>query len=116
MSFLKTLVSFIVLCFTHLPPPLRVLELYLRNDGYFLRRLALTCILSYTFCSYEIYLLEAVSNILNFTYLISNPPDGKWGHVEENGWTGLVRHAQDGVVDFVICDVFLTYTRSKVCR
>ena len=40
---------------------------------------------------------------------------GKWGHVEADGtWSGLVRHAQDGVVDFVICDVFLTYSRSQV--
>ena len=40
---------------------------------------------------------------------------GKWGHLEADGtWSGLVRHAQDGIVDFVICDVFLTYSRSQV--
>ena len=40
---------------------------------------------------------------------------GKWGHVEADGtWSGLVRHAKDEVVDFVICDVFLTYSRSQV--
>ena len=40
---------------------------------------------------------------------------GKWGHVEADGtWSGLVRHAKDGIVDFVICDVFLTYSRSQV--
>ena len=40
---------------------------------------------------------------------------GKWGHVEADGtWSGLVRHAKDGIVDFVICDVFLTYSRAQV--
>ena len=83
--------------------------------------------------------------MLNFTYTIENPPDGKfstkitfsifasfkdyklltrflryitigkWGHVEADGtWSGLVRHAKDGIVDFVICDVFLTYSRAQV--
>ena len=40
---------------------------------------------------------------------------GKWGHVEADAtWSGLVRHAKDGVVDFCICDIFLTYSRSQV--
>ena len=30
---------------------------------------------------YEIEMLKNVANILNFTYTIENPPDGKWGHI-----------------------------------
>ena len=26
-------------------------------------------------------MLKNVANILNFTYTIENPPDGKWGHI-----------------------------------
>ena len=79
------------------------------------------CLYAYSFAfkcvisgRYEKNLLEAVAGILNFTYLISNPPDGKWGEVTDDGWIGLVRYAQDGIVDFVICDVFLTYGRAQV--
>ena len=49
------------------------------------------------------------------TQFLRNIILGKWGHVEADGtWSGLVRHAKDGIVDFVICDVFLTYSRAQV--
>ena len=66
---------------------------------------------------YEISLLKTLSGILDFKYNISNPPDGKWGHIEADGsWSGLVNHAATNQVDFVICDVFVTYTRNKASQ
>ncbi len=64
---------------------------------------------------YEIDLLEATAKILNFSYTIVNPADGKWGHIEADGtWSGLVAEAANGNVDFVICDVFIVYSRAQV--
>ena len=38
-----------------------------------------------------------------------------WGNVEADGtWSGLVRLAKDGTVDFVMCDLMHTYSRSQV--
>ena len=38
-----------------------------------------------------------------------------WGNVESDGkWNGLVRLAKDGTVDFVMCDLMHTYSRSQV--
>lgn len=64
---------------------------------------------------YEIDLLKSVSKWLNFTYTIVNPADGKWGHIEADGtWSGLVAAAAFGDVDFVICDIFIVYSRVQV--
>ena len=64
---------------------------------------------------YEIDLLVAMSETLNFTYTIVNPEDGKWGHIEADGtWSGLVAEAAFARVDFVICDIFLVYSRWQV--
>ena len=64
---------------------------------------------------YEIALLEETAKILNFTYTIGNPADGKWGHIEADGtWSGLVAEAASGAVDFVICDIFIVYSRIQV--
>ena len=47
--------------------------------------------------------------------MISNPADGKWGHIEADGtWSGLVAEAAFGRVDFVICDIFIVYSRVQV--
>ena len=44
--------------------------------------------------------------------------DGKWGHIEagESGkeWNGMVAQASWGEVNFVICDMFLTFIRTQV--
>ena len=59
--------------------------------------------------------MVTVSKILNFEYTIRNPEDGKWGHVEVDGtWSGLVGDVAKGVVDFVICDMFIIYSRQQV--
>ena len=52
---------------------------------------------------------------MNFDYVIVNPADGKWGHIEADGtWSGLVAEAALGKVDFVICDIFIVYSRVQV--
>ncbi len=64
---------------------------------------------------YEIELLKALSKSLDFTYTIVNPEDGLWGHIEADGtWSGLVWEAASGAVDFVICDIFIVYSRQQV--
>lgn len=64
---------------------------------------------------YEVDLLNSVANKLNFTYTVSNVADGKWGHIEADAtWSGMVAQAAFGDVDFVICDMFLTYIRVKM--
>ncbi len=60
-------------------------------------------------------MLVNVASVLNFSYTIENPPDGKWGHVEPDGrWNGLVYHVSQNFVDLVICDVFIVYGRQQV--
>ena len=60
-------------------------------------------------------MLKNAANMLNFTYTIENPPDGSWGHIKEDAsWNGLVYHASQDIVDFVICDVFIVFGRSQV--
>ena len=64
---------------------------------------------------YEIEMLYNMANVLNFTYDIKNPPDGKWGHIEPDGrWNGLVYHVSQDSADLVICDVFIVYGRQSV--
>ena len=66
---------------------------------------------------YEVDLLVTISDILNFDYTIRNPEDGKWGHVETDGtWSGIVGDAAKGIFDFVICDVFIIYSRQQGLR
>ena len=60
-------------------------------------------------------MLKNAAKMLNFTYTIENPPDGSWGHIKEDAsWNGLVYHASQDIVDFVICDVFIVFGRSQV--
>ena len=35
---------------------------------------------------YEIEMLKNMANVLNFTYKIENPPDGKWGHIGKSNF------------------------------
>ena len=81
--------------------------------------MAQPCDLSYirtfrNYWGYEVDLLKTISKILNFNYTIRNPEDGKWGHVETDGtWSGVVGDAAKGIFDFVICDVFIIYSRQQ---
>lgn len=64
---------------------------------------------------YEIDLLKSISKKLNFKYKFSNPDDGKWGHIEADAtWSGMVAQAAWGDVDFMICDMFLTFIRMQM--
>ena len=38
--------------------------------------------------------------VLNFTFVVTTPPDGQWGAIQSDGtWSGMVRELQEGRVD-----------------
>ena len=42
----------------------------------------------------------ALQYILNFTFVLSKPPDGQWGALQSDGtWTGMIRELQDERTD-----------------
>ena len=44
--------------------------------------------------------LEELSRLLNFSYTVSVPPDGKWGALEDDGsWSGMVGQLQREILD-----------------
>ncbi len=64
---------------------------------------------------YEISMLKQVAKILNFSYVILNPADGKWGHVELDGtWSGLIGDVSVGAFDVIVSDIFIIYSRTQV--
>ncbi len=75
-----------------------------------------TTVLGYRdYWGYEIEILKAVSKALHFSYAIVNPPDMLWGNIKDDGtWSGMVWEAAKGAVDFIISDIFITYTRHQV--
>ena len=76
------------------------------------------CLISLEFRTHieqNVEMLYNMAKILNFTYNIENPPDGKWGHIEPDGrWNGLVYHVSQDSADLIICDVFIVYGRQSV--
>ena len=42
----------------------------------------------------------ALQYVLNFTYVVTKPPDGQWGAIQSDGtWSGMVRELQEGRAD-----------------
>ena len=42
----------------------------------------------------------ALQYILNFTFVLTKPPDGQWGALQSDGtWTGMIRELQDEKTD-----------------
>ena len=42
----------------------------------------------------------ALQYILNFTFVLTKPPDGQWGALQSDGtWTGMIRELQDERID-----------------
>ena len=40
-------------------------------------------------------------DLMNFTYTVTEPPDGKWGAIRPDGtWSGMVGMLQEKQVDF----------------
>ena len=51
---------------------------------------------------------------LNFTTVLSEPPDGKFGFPSASGWDGAVRMLLDGRADVVTCGLTRTAERAEV--
>ncbi|XP_067680984.1 glutamate receptor ionotropic, kainate 4-like [Haliotis asinina] len=69
---------------------------------------------SITYKGYCIELLEIMASLLNFTYVLVEPPDRRWG-VEINGhWDGIVRQLIDREVDFTIAPLAMSSERQRV--
>ena len=49
-------------------------------------------------------LLPILQQILNFTYDLTQPPDGQWGAIQSDGsWSGLVGMLMRGEIDIGNC-------------
>ena len=45
-------------------------------------------------------LFFALQYVLNFTFVLTKPPDGQWGALQSDGtWTGAIRELQDEKAD-----------------
>ena len=57
----------------------------------------------------------ALQDILNFTFVVTKPPDEQWGAIQSDGtWTGFVRELQDERADVAVTDITITVARSNV--
>ena len=57
----------------------------------------------------------ALQGVLNFTFVLTKPPDGQWGALQSDGtWTGMVRELQEGRADIAATDFTVTRARSDV--
>ena len=59
-----------------------------------------------------------MSDRLNFTYDLTNPPDGAWGLINsETGiWDGMTGQAARGEVDFCMADITMQFYRIQVTK
>ena len=54
-----------------------------------------------------------LEGLLNFTTILNEPPDGKFGLPSASGWDGAVRMLLDGTADVVTCGLSRTPERAK---
>ena len=60
-------------------------------------------------------ILDELARDLNFSYVVSEPPDGQWGIEEKDGnWTGMIRQVQKEEVDFAAAGFSVTSQREQV--
>ena len=60
-------------------------------------------------------ILDELARDLNFSYVVSEPPDGQYGVEEEDGnWTGMIRQVQKREVDFAAAAFSVTIQREQV--
>ncbi|TRY79477.1 hypothetical protein TCAL_06562, partial [Tigriopus californicus] len=57
-----------------------------------------------------------LQEILNFTFQVTQPPDGEWGAIlgESQGWSGMIGMLQNKEIDMAIADFTVTKERSSV--
>ncbi|XP_046572371.1 glutamate receptor ionotropic, delta-1-like [Haliotis rubra] len=59
-------------------------------------------------------LLSNVAKALNFTYKLTEPPDGQWGTFLNDSWNGLIRQLQFKEVDIVLAPLTVREDREEV--
>ncbi|XP_071080960.1 glutamate receptor ionotropic, delta-1-like [Haliotis cracherodii] len=59
-------------------------------------------------------LLSNVAEALNFTYRLTEPPDGEWGTFQNDSWNGLIRQVQFKEVDMVLAPLTVREDRETV--
>ena len=58
---------------------------------------------------------QSLADTFNFTYILAQSTDRKWGAVEASGdWNGLIGDLLDGVGDLTVCSLSITKARSIV--
>lgn len=58
---------------------------------------------------------QGASQTLNFTYAITNPADGLWGKIEDDGlWSGAIGWVVQGRSDVIFSAIYQTYPRRMV--
>jgi hypothetical protein len=63
---------------------------------------------------YEIDMLNAAAEVMNFNYDITNPEDHSFGSVVNGTWNGQIGQVANGHVDFIIGVFVITLDRLKV--
>ena len=60
-------------------------------------------------------ILDELARDLNFSYVVTEPPDGQWGIEEYDGnWTGMIRQVQKAEVDFAAAPFTMNSKRERV--
>ena len=60
-------------------------------------------------------ILDELARDLNFSYVVTEPPDGQWGIEEYDGnWTGMIRQVQKAEVDFAAAPFHMNSKRDRV--
>ena len=64
---------------------------------------------------FELSMLEAAKEMMNFTYEIMNPKDLQWGALDAEGvqWSGIINGLAEGNIDFSLSNI-ITDTRLRV--
>ena len=59
--------------------------------------------------------LEHLASVLNFSYAMVRPPDGKWGVKTDSGWNGMLGMLERDEADFALGPFSVTKAREEVC-
>ncbi|XP_071080808.1 glutamate receptor ionotropic, kainate 3-like [Haliotis cracherodii] len=59
-------------------------------------------------------LLDIMAYLLNFTYVLVEPPDRRWGVEIDGHWDGIVRQLIDREVDFTVAPLAMSSERQRV--
>ncbi|XP_067682378.1 glutamate receptor ionotropic, kainate 2-like isoform X4 [Haliotis asinina] len=97
-----------------------------KNYGFNKRKLQIVTILLYPFAMKNstlgndtytgicLDLLQELAATFNFTYEVSEPPDGEYGRIFNGSWTGVVGLLERREVDMAVAPLTVTQEREKV--